>query len=149
MSEPVTYVGDLTWTSSRNGWGPPEIDRSNGERAPDDGGPLVIGTSTFDHDIGAHALSRIVVELDGRCSLFLADVGLDEEVGDRGSVVFEVWGDGERLGVSGIVRGTQAAVPIAADLEGVSRLVLVVTSAGDGKADDHADWGNARLACSA
>ena len=149
MSEPVTYVGDLTWTSSRNGWGPPEIDRSNGERGPDDGGPLVIGTSTFDHGIGAHALSRIVVELDGRCSLFLADVGLDEEVGDRGSVVFEVWGDGERLSGSGIVRGPQAAVPIAADLDGVSRMVLVVTPAGDGTADDHADWGNARLACSA
>ena len=148
ISEPVTYAGDLTWTSSRNGWGPPEIDRSNGERAPDDGGPLVIGTSAFDHGIGVHALSRIVVELDGRCSLFLADVGLDEEVGDRGSVVFEVWGDGERLGVSGIVRGPQAAVPIAADLDGVSRMVLVVTPAGDGRADDHADWGNARLECS-
>ncbi len=148
ISEPVTYAGDLTWTSSRNGWGPPEIDRSNGERAPDDGGPLVIGTSAFDHGIGVHALSRIVVELDGRCSLFLADVGLDEEVGDRGSVVFEVWGDGERLGVSGIVRGPQAAVPITADLDGVSRMVLLVTPAGDGRADDHADWGNARLECS-
>ena len=63
--------------------------------------------------------------------------------------MFEVWGDGERLGVSGIVRGPQAALPIAADLDGVSRMVLVVTPAGDGRADDHADWGNARLACSA
>jgi beta-galactosidase len=89
-----------------------------------------------------------VVELDGRCSLFLADLGLDEEVGDRGSVVFEVWGDGERLGVSGIVRGPQAAVPIAADLEGVSRMELVVTPGGDGNAFDHADWGSARLVCS-
>ena len=148
ISGTVTYAGDLAWASSSNGWGPPEVDRSNGERAPDDGGPLVIGTSAFDHGIGAHAPSRIVLELDGRCSLFLADVGLDEEVSDRGSVVFEVWGDGERLAVSGIVRGPWAAVPIAADLETVSRMVLVVTPAGDGTADDHADWGNARLACS-
>ena len=124
-----------------------EIDRSNGERAPDDGGPIVIGTSAYDQGIGAHAPSRIVVELDGQCSLFLADVGLDEEVGDRGSVVFEVWGDGARLAVSGIVRGPQAAVPIAADLEGVSRMELVVKPGGDGNAFDHADWGNARLAC--
>ena len=86
--------------------------------------------------------------MEGRCSLFLADVGLDEEVGDRGSVVFEVWGDGVRLGVSGIVRGPQATVPIAADLDGVSRMELVVTPGGDGNAFDHADWGNARLACS-
>jgi hypothetical protein len=148
ISEPVTYAGDITWVDVSNGWGPPEADRSNGERAPDDGGPIVIGTSAFDHGIGAHAPSRIVMEVDGRCSLFLADVGLDEEVGDRGSVVFEVWGDGERLGTSGIVRGSQAAVPIAADVEGVSRLELVVTPGGDGNAFDHADWGNARLACS-
>ena len=88
------------------------------------------------------------MEVDGRCSLFLADVGLDEEVGDRGSVVFEVWGDGERLAVSGIVRGPQAPVPIAADLQGVERMSLVVTAGGDGNAFDHADWGDARLACS-
>jgi hypothetical protein len=148
IAEPVTYAGDLTWLRSENGWGPPEIDRSNGERASDDGGPIRIGSAAFDHGIGAHAPSRIVVELDAGCSLFLADVGLDEEVGDRGSVVFEVWGDGERLAVSGIVRGPQVSVPIAADLDGVARMTLVVTDGGDGNAFDHADWGDARLACS-
>jgi NPCBM/NEW2 domain/Right handed beta helix region len=148
IAGPVTYAGDLAWLRSSNGWGPPEVDRSNGERASDDGGPIRIGTGEFDHGIGAHAPSRIAVELDGRCSLFLADVGLDEEVGDRGSVVFEVWGDGERLAVSGIVRGPQVAVPISADLEGVGRMTLVVTPGGDGNAFDHADWGDARLACS-
>jgi hypothetical protein len=147
MAEPVTYAGDLTWLRSENGWGPPEINRSNGERAPDDGGPLRIGSATFEHGIGAHAPSRIEVSLEGRCSLFLADVGLDEEVGDHGSVVFEVWGDDERLAVSGIVRGPQVSVPIAADVTSVDRLALVVTPGGDGNAFDHADWGNARLAC--
>lgn len=147
ISVPVTYAGELTWLRSDNGWGPPEIDRSNGERASDDGGPIRIGTAAFDRGIGAHAPSRILADVENRCSLFLADVGLDEEVGDRGSVVFEVWGDGERLAVSGIVRGAQAAVPIAADLEGVARMALVVTAGGDGNAFDHADWGNARLAC--
>jgi hypothetical protein len=63
-------------------------------------------------------------------------------------VVFEVWGDGERLAVSGIVRGPQAPVPIAADLRGAGRMSLVVTAGGDGNAFDHADWGDARLACS-
>jgi len=148
IAGPVTYAGDLAWLQSSNGWGPPEVDRSNGERAPDDGGPIRIGASAFDHGIGAHAPSRIVVDLEGRCSLFLADVGLDEEVGDRGSVVFEVWGDGERLAVSGIVRGPQAAVPIAAGLQGIGRMSLVVTPGGDGNAFDHADWGDSRLACS-
>jgi hypothetical protein len=40
-------------------------------------------------------------------------------------------------------------VPIAADVTGVDRLALVVTPGGDGNAFDHADWGNARLACEA
>jgi hypothetical protein len=147
ISGPVTYAGDLPWASSANGWGPPEIDRSNGERAPDDGGPIRVGTDAFEHGIGAHAPSRIVLNLAGRCSLFLADVGLDEEVGDRGSVVFEVWGDGERLATSGLVRGTQAAVPIAADLTGVEAMSLRVSTGGDGPAFDHADWGDPRLTC--
>jgi hypothetical protein len=147
MAGPVTYAGDLAWRSVENGWGPPEVDRSNGERGEADGGPLQIGTSSFDHGIGAHAPSKIEIPLDGRCSLFLADVGLDEEVADHGSVVFEVLGDGQQLATSGIVRGPQAAVPIAADLTGVQRLTLVASPGGDGNAFDHADWGDARLAC--
>jgi hypothetical protein len=147
IAEPVTYAGDLTWVKTINGWGPLEVDRSNGERAPADGGPIRIGSQVFEHGIGAHAPSRITVALDGGCSLFLADVGLDEEVGDHGSVVFEVWGDGERLATSGLVRGPQPSVPIAADLSGISRMDLVVTPGGDGNAFDHADWGNARLVC--
>ena len=77
--------------------------------------------------------------------MFLADVGLDEEVGDRGSVVFEVWGDGERLASSGLVRGPQASVPIAADIDGVRAMTLEVRPGGDGNAFDHADWAGARL----
>lgn len=147
IAGPVTYAGDLPWLRVRNGWGDPEIDRSNGERAPDDGVPMQIGTTTFAHGIGAHAPSTIVVDLGGRCSLFLADVGVDAEVGGAGSVVFEVRGGGELLATSGVVRGSQAPVPLAADVTGLSSVSLVVTTAGDGPANDHADWGDARFAC--
>jgi hypothetical protein len=143
----LTYAGDLEWASEENGWGPPEVDRSNGERGDADGNPLRIGAATFAHGIGAHAPSKIVIPLDGRCSTFLADVGLDEEVSDHGSVVFEVEGDGEQLATSGLVRGPQIAVPIAADVTDVSRMTLVVKEGGDGNAFDHADWGDARLSC--
>jgi hypothetical protein len=143
----VTFAGDLPWVSATNGWGRPEVDRSNGERRPDDGGPLRIGATSFAHGIGAHAPSRIVLDVGGHCSLFLADVGLDEEVGDHGSVAFEVWGDGRLLATSGLVRGTQDAVPVSADVTGIGQLSLVVTKGGDGNSDDHADWGDARLSC--
>ena len=147
ISAPVVYASDLEWAEQENGWGPAERDRSNGERAPGDGGVLTLGTSRFERGIGAHAPSRVVIDLPQACSLFLADVGLDEEVGDRGSVEFQVWGDGEMLASSGVLRGPQTSTAIAADLEGVEQLTLVVTKAGDGNAYDHADWGDARLAC--
>jgi len=148
LEGPVSYAGDLPWLSVKNGWGDPEVDRSNGERAPDDGGPMQIGTISFDHGIGAHAPSEIVVDLGGSCSLFLADVGLDEEVGGAGSVVFEVRDGAEVLASSGPVRGSQAAAPLSADVTGLSSVSLVVTTAGDGPANDHADWGDARFSCS-
>jgi hypothetical protein len=143
----ATYASDLPWTSQKNGWGPAEPDRSNGERSPDDGNAITLGATGYDRGIGAHAPSRIVIGLSQPCAFFLADVGIDEEVGDRGSVEFQVWGDGKMLASSGVVRGPQTSVPIAADLQGVRQLSLVVTKAGDGNAYDHADWANARLAC--
>jgi parallel beta-helix repeat protein len=147
ISGAVLYASDLEWASETNGWGPAERDRSNGERAPDDGIAITLGAMRFDRGIGAHAPSRIVIDLPQPCSLFLADVGIDEEVGDRGSIEFQVWGDGKMLASSGVVRGPQTSVPIAADLDGVHELVLVATKAGDGNAYDHADWANARLSC--
>jgi hypothetical protein len=143
----VVYASDLEWVSEKNGWGPAERDRSNGERAPDDGNAITLGTTRFERGIGAHAPSRIVIELSQPCALFLADVGIDEEVGDRGSIEFQVWGDGEMLATSGVLRGPQTSVPIAADLSGVDQLTLVVTKAEDGNAYDHADWADARLSC--
>ncbi len=149
IAEPATYAGDLRWIEVENGWGPPEVNASNGERGAHDGLPIVIGSDAFDHGIGAHAPSRITLDLQGRCTVFLADVGLDEEVGDAGSVVFEIWADGERLATSGLVRGPQVAVPLAADVTGLDAVALVVTAGGDGNAFDHSDWGDARLACEA
>ncbi len=147
ISGSAIYLSALDWETETNGWGPAERDRSNGERSPDDGNAITLGLTRFDRGIGAHAPSRIVIELTQPCSLFLADVGIDEEVGDRGSVEFQVWGDGEMLVSSGVLRGPQTSVPMGADLQGVRQLELVVTKAGDGNAYDHADWADARLAC--
>jgi len=147
LAAPPVYPSDLAWASQANGWGHAEPDRSNGERAPDDGNVLTLGTTRYERGIGAHAPSRIVIDLPRPCSLLLADVGIDEEVGDRGSVEFQVWGDGKMLATSGVLRGPQTSAPIAAELGGVSELTLVVTAAGDGNAYDHADWADARLAC--
>ncbi|MBE1491726.1 glycoside hydrolase family 2 TIM barrel-domain containing protein [Plantactinospora soyae] len=141
------WVSDLPFLVAENGWGPVERDLSNGEQAAGDGRRLSIGGTTYDKGIGAHAASRIVVDLAGRCTSFRADVGVDDETGASGSVGFEVWVDGERRGASGVLTGAAGPERISADVTGGQRLELRITDAGNGNGADHGDWAGARLTC--
>ena len=47
------------------------------------------------------ARSRVVYRLAGEYTTFLADLGIDSEAGESGSVTFEVWADGRKLFQSG------------------------------------------------
>jgi hypothetical protein len=58
-----------------------------------------------------------------------------------------VWGDGHKLYDSGVLRGQNGAAAAYANVTGVRTLELVVTGAGDGIGNDHADWAGARVAC--
>jgi alpha-glucosidase len=147
LSAPVTPITELKPEMIENGWGPMEIDTSNGEKAQGDGNPITIAGHTFASGLGVHAPSVVKVDLGGRCVGFEADVGVDDEVGDNGSVQFQVWGDGKKLFDSGVVRGTEEPVGAYADVSGVQTLKLMVLDGGDGVANDHSDWGNARLSC--
>ncbi|MGP4097853.1 glycoside hydrolase family 2 TIM barrel-domain containing protein [Nonomuraea sp. KM90] len=141
------WVSDLPFTAAENGWGPVERDRSNGEQPAGDGRTLSIGGRTYEKGIGAHAPSRIAVDLGGRCTTFRADVGVDDEMGGSGSVAFEVWVDGQRRAASGVLTGAGGAEPLSADVAGGALLELRVTDGGDGNGADHADWAAARLSC--
>jgi hypothetical protein len=141
------WVSDLTFVSQSNGWGPVEPDRSNGEDGAGDGGPLTIGTTTYAKGLGAHATSEIGLHLGKRCSRLTAVVGVDDEVGELGSVVFEVWADGRRVWQSPLLTGTDPASPVDVDLTGTTTVALRVTDGGDGGGYDHADWADARLTC--
>lgn len=158
------YVSDLyVYTQATNGWGPLEYDRSNGEQRQFDGNAITIGGQTFAKGLGVHAPSSVFYSL-GTCTTLTATIGVDDEVGDRGSVIFQVLGDsynalnpdgtvtheGTVLYDSGrVIRGSDAALPISVDLKGAKSIELVVKDAGDGKDFDHADWGDAYLKCSA
>jgi hypothetical protein len=95
--------------------------------------------------IGAHAPSRIVVSLAGRCETFAATVGLHD--GRTGSVAFRVLADGEDVASTPVMTGGSAPVDLVADVTGADRLALVVTDGGNGNGSDHADWADARVAC--
>ncbi|WP_034226902.1 NPCBM/NEW2 domain-containing protein, partial [Actinotalea ferrariae] len=62
-----------------------------------------------------------------------------------GSVVFQVWDGSKKLADSGVIRGGQPAKSMVVDVTGRSNLRLVVTNAGNGSTQDHANWGDAHL----
>ncbi|WP_424950761.1 NPCBM/NEW2 domain-containing protein [Deinococcus sp.] len=148
-----TYLSDMTWTSAANGYGPVELNRSNGEAKGGDGGTLTIGGVAYAKGLGLHANSDVLYSLGGNCSTLAAQVGVDDEVGNNGSVVFQLWsgavGSGTKLYDSGKLTGADTARAVSVNLSGVSALHLVVTDAGDGGAYDHADWADAKITCTA
>lgn len=142
------FVSDLPWLDQSNGWGPIERDASNGESAAGDGRPITIGGVVFEKGIGMHATGALSVELGANCASFSAMVGVDDEVTSGiGTVQFQVFGDGQLLAETGVVTGNDAPVPLSADVTGVEVLRLVASEATNGKNFDHADWGDAKLAC--
>ncbi|WP_040381849.1 NPCBM/NEW2 domain-containing protein, partial [Deinococcus aquatilis] len=142
-------LSNEAWTAGTNGWGPIEKDRSNGDDAAGDGRTLTIAGQTFARGFGVHANSSMTFALGGKCSTLTATIGLDDEVGSNGSVVFQVWnGTAAKLYDSGTVRGADGAKAISVNVSGVQNLRLVVTDAGDGLTYDHADWASPMLSCS-
>jgi alpha-galactosidase len=110
---------------------------------------LTIGGATYATGIGAHADSAVHVHLGRACSVFSAKVGVDDEVGDRGSVRFQVYGDGKLLAYSNPIGGAQGSTALNVAIGGYRTLELRVTDGRDTVDYDHADWGEARITCSA
>lgn len=109
------------------------------------GSPLKIGTETFENGIGTFARSLLEFPLNGQFKRFTSKAGVDAATDGRGSVVFEVYGDGKKLWSSPPMSGLDAAKEIDVDVTGVNRLRLVVSDAGDGNKFDVADWVNPTL----
>jgi hypothetical protein len=140
-----TYLSDLTWTSATGGWGDVEKDMSNGERRDADGRALTVAGKRYEKGLGVAVNSEVVYDLDGKYKQFFSDIGIDDEVGSKGSMTFEVWADGKRIYQSSVLRGNHAARSLDLDVSGVHELKLLTTSASDGDNSDHGDWAAARL----
>jgi alpha-galactosidase len=141
------YVSDRSWISVNNGWGPVERDRSNGENSAEDGRTLTLNGTRYTKGLGVHAYSEVRYVIGGQCSTFEAKVGVDDEVGSLGRVVFRVFVDGAERYTSRVMTGAAASEPVLVSVAGANVLALVVTDAGDGPAFDHADWADAQLHC--
>ena len=126
-------------------WGKPGI---NTTVVPPDGrpaSPLRIGETVYEKGLGLHAPSEAVFELpEGEYAALVADIGIPQQ-GGHGSVVFQVFVDGEQRFDSGVMSDKDAARTVNLPVTGARQLRLVVTDAGDGIACDVANWANARL----
>ncbi len=107
------------------------------------GRPISIGGVVFERGVGTHAPSEFVVRLHGGAARFSAAVGVDDEAKGGGTVVFEVWLDGECVFTSGLMRGGDGAKTVELDLRGAQVMELAVTDGGDDITSDYADWAEA------
>jgi hypothetical protein len=141
------YLSDIPWTSQLNGWGPAERDRSNGELGANDGGTITLDGVPYAKGLGVHSDSQLFWQLNGRCTSFSAVIGVDDEVGAAGSVIFQVYVDGQLRYMSPTMTGSTTAQRIQVDVSGGHELGLFVHYGWDSYAFDHADWADARIVC--
>jgi NPCBM/NEW2 domain len=118
---------------------------SNGALAAGDGGPITLNGVSYPKGLGVHSTSHVVYALGGQYQAFAAAVGVDDECGSMGSVVFQVFVNGAKRFDSAKMTATSPTKPVLVDTTGANQLKLTVTAAGDGGACDHADWADARL----
>ena len=143
----VQYVSDLVFTQQTNGWGPIERDRSNAESAAGDGRPLTLAGVVYGKGLGVHARADVRFGVPTGCTRLTAKIGVDDEVGTKGSVVFEVWSGSTRLLRSAVLTGSSATATVDLQISPGTELRLLVTDSGNGQNSDHADWADARLTC--
>jgi len=147
----VQNLSDRSWSSATNGWEPVERDTSLGEDLADDGTTITLNGVLYPKGLGVAPDSTIVYDLDGACTRFAADIGVDDEItGYRASVIFTVVGDSTTLYTSGTMTPSSATTSVSLDVTGVNHLALTVDDAGDGPGEDLiAYWAGARVTCAA
>ncbi len=143
----TTWLSDWPFVRMSNGLGPAERDRSNGGAPAGDGTPLRILGTTYAKGLGVHAWSANTFHLGGNCTTFEAKVGMDDESRPGGQISFKVIADGAELFNSGTLDNTSPLRTVNVNLTGKYTLQLIVTPGWDGRANDHADWADAKVNC--
>lgn len=140
VSAQTVWLDELDLSTATQGYGIPMKNKSI------DGRPLTIAGQTFERGFGSHSESLLTIVLDGKATLFTAQVGIDDEVkGQKPAAEFIINGDGKKLWSSGVMRLGDAARPCSVKLESVKKVELVVTDGGNGNYYDHVDWVDAKF----
>jgi alpha-galactosidase len=140
LSAQIVWLDQLDLSVATQGYGMAKGNKSIDDKA------LTIAGKIFARGFGTHAESSLLVQLDGKATVFTAQVGIDDEVaGHEPAVEFIVIGDGKNLWSSGVMRLGDTARPCSVQLAGVHKLELVVNDGGNGNYYDHADWVDAKF----
>jgi len=143
----ASWLSDLSWVQVTNGWGPVEKDTSNGEQAAGDGKPMSISGVKYAKGLGGHANSTVTFNMNGNCTNFTSDVGVDDETNNTGSIIFQIYADGALLFDSGVMRGGNAPKSLSVNVTGKQQLKLQINDDGDGFIADHGDWAGSSIVC--
>lgn len=133
------WLDTLDLSHMDQGWSKPAAGRTV------DGKPLTLAGQVFAHGVGTHAYSELLIDLGGNATWFKSVVGIDDEVGERGAVVFRVWVDGKEVWHSKELRGGSRPQTVNVNLIGARELVLSVDAAMPGIDYCHADWAGAMI----
>ncbi|WP_313891334.1 NPCBM/NEW2 domain-containing protein [Psychrobacillus sp.] len=144
--EDYKYLSNFDWKSTQNSYTGPLKDISISAktlRLTDESNQEV----TYEKGIGAHSNSTIVYDLtDKNSDYFTSFVGVDRQMfGTVGSVIFQVFVDGEKQFDSGLMNSREPQKFVEVSIAGARELKLVVTDGGNGNGSDHATWGDAKL----
>ncbi|MFT5199041.1 MAG: alpha-glucosidase [Planctomycetota bacterium] len=136
LADQITYLSDLEPSFQQGSW---KKDRSIG------GHVLTVNAQTYERGIGGQANLELVYDLDGSWDRFTGHVGMDDEVGDGGGVLFRIYGDGELLFESPEMDGNNIKQLLDLSIDGVLELRLVLLATGDDTRDNHGDWLDTKL----
>ncbi|MFF9726250.1 sigma-70 family RNA polymerase sigma factor [Streptomyces gardneri] len=129
-TKPEVSLSDSSWMWPRNG--------------------LSINGTRYAHGVSVHAPSSLLINLNRQCTGYDAVVGIDDmsALFGQGGVRFSVYGDGERLWRSDVVRAGDPPLPVHVDITGRSTLRLVVEEHTPFGRAAVADWAQSRISCS-
>jgi hypothetical protein len=136
LKDETLYLSDMKPASSKGEF---KNDKSYGGKG------IVVNGQSYKKGIGALSGSEIVYKLDGSWDKLKGHVGMDDEVGDKGSVMFRVYADGKIIFESPEQTGKSIKQLMELDIKGVKELKLVLLDLGDGSENDHGDWVDAHL----
>lgn len=108
-------------------------------------GPLAIGRKEYLRGLGVHSFCKLTIDLEGKFTRFLAEVGLDRAAAPRATCAWRVLADGKEL-KSGEAKAGEPAATLKLPVAGVKILELVCDyGTDDDDAGDLLDWAEARL----